>query len=198
MACLPHPYQSLEIDSRVKNVLKDTPLFDGHNDLPQQPRACFHGKVHNNPKFDLSVGFQRGMTDIPRLREGAVGAQFWSICVLCLRSAENFSTPEYSDMARDAIEQIDMTTRMVQSYPDVFEIVLEPQQVKEVYARGKIACSMGIDGCAPHEFMTTVRSDQLTGCIWPVTVLASSERGMHLACDTYVHFRHIWYVDMRD
>src|SRR5690349_18786283 len=104
-----HPYQSLSIDQRVKRVLQATPLFDTHNDLPQQPRACFHGRVHNNPKFDLRAGFQRGMTDIPRLREGAIGAQFWSICVPCLRSAENFSTPEYSDMARDAIEQIDMT-----------------------------------------------------------------------------------------
>ncbi|KAI7263391.1 hypothetical protein KC345_g9153 [Hortaea werneckii] len=141
-----HPYQDLDIDPRVKSVLSSTPLFDGHNDLPQQPRACFHGQINNNPKFDLSKGFQRGMTDIPRLREGAVGAQFWSICVPCLRSAENFSTPEYSDMARDAIEQIDLTTRMVQSYPDVFELVHRPSEVKEVYARGKIACSIGIEG----------------------------------------------------
>lgn len=55
-----HPYQLLAIDERVKRVLKDTPLFDGHNDLPQQPRACFHGKIHNNEKFDLEKGFQRG------------------------------------------------------------------------------------------------------------------------------------------
>ncbi|KAG9204927.1 hypothetical protein G6514_009383 [Epicoccum nigrum] len=86
------------------------------------------------------------MTDIPRLREGAVGAQFWSICVPCLRSAESFSTPEYSDMARDAIEQIDMTTRMVQSYPDVFEIIKGADDVKRVYQQGKIACSIGIEG----------------------------------------------------
>lgn len=82
-------YQNLDIDSRVKRALLTTPLFDTHNDLPQQPRACFRGKVHNNPKFDLNAGFERGMTDIPRLREGAVGAQFWSICVPCLRSAES-------------------------------------------------------------------------------------------------------------
>jgi len=86
------------------------------------------------------------MTDIPRLREGAVGAQFWSICVPCLRSAENFSTPEYSDMARDAIEQIDLTTRMVKSYPDVFQMVSGPDDVKKVYEEGRIACSIGIEG----------------------------------------------------
>lgn len=141
-----HPYQSLDIDPRVKEVLKTTPLFDGHNDLPQQPRAMFHGKIHNNPKFDLEGGFERGMTDIPRLREGAVGAQFWSVCVPCLRSAENFSTPEYSDMARDAIEQIEMTIRLVQSYPKVFQLIQEPEDVKRIYAQGKIACSIGIEG----------------------------------------------------
>jgi hypothetical protein len=65
-----HPYQALAIDDRVKRVLAKTPLIDGHNDLPQQPRACFHGKIHNNDKFDLAKGFERGMTDIPRLKQG--------------------------------------------------------------------------------------------------------------------------------
>lgn len=70
-----HPYQLLDIDDRVKRVLLHTPLIDGHNDLPQQPRAIFHGKIHDNPKFDLEKGFERGMTDIPRLREGRVHHQ---------------------------------------------------------------------------------------------------------------------------
>lgn len=79
---------------------------------------------------------------------GAVGGQFWSVCVPCLRSAENFSTPEYSDMARDAIEQIDLTLRLVESYPETFELVNEPDEVEEVYGSGKIACSIGIEGYA--------------------------------------------------
>ncbi|KAI1336687.1 membrane dipeptidase [Xylariaceae sp. FL0016] len=141
-----HPYQSLDLDERVKRVLRSTPLIDGHNDLPQQPRACFHGKIHDNPKFDLAKGFTRGMTDIPRLREGAVGGQFWSVCVPCLRSAENFSTPEYSDMARDAIEQIDLTLRLIESHPETLQLVNEPDEVKSVYQSGKIGCSIGIEG----------------------------------------------------
>ena len=157
-----HPYQSLAIDARVKRVLAKTPLIDGHNDLPQQPRACFHGKIHNNEKFNLEKGFQRGMTDIPRLKQGtpsniknkrqcltgtgAVGGQFWSVCVPCLRSAEDFTTPEYSDMARDAIEQIDLTLRLVESYPETFELVSGPKDVKGVYESGRIACSIGIEG----------------------------------------------------
>ncbi|QPC74685.1 hypothetical protein HYE68_005437 [Fusarium pseudograminearum] len=141
-----HPYQSLPIDERVKRVLAKTPLIDGHNDLPQQPRACFHGKIHNNEKFDLEKGFERGMTDIPRLKQGAVGGQFWSVCVPCLRSAEDFTTPEYSDMARDAIEQIDLTLRLVESYPETFQLVSGSSEVKDVYASGRIVCSIGIEG----------------------------------------------------
>lgn len=49
-------------------------------------------------------------------------------------------------MARDAIEQIDLTLRMVKTYPDVFEVVLEPEDVMRVYKEGKIACSIGIVG----------------------------------------------------
>jgi membrane dipeptidase len=141
-----HPYQSLNIDERVKRVLSKTPLIDGHNDLPQQPRAITHGKIYNDARFDLEKGFKRGMTDIPRLREGAVGGQFWSICVPCLRSAENFSTPEYSDMARDAIEQIDLTLRLIEAYPEVFELVDGPADLERVYAQGRIGCSIGIEG----------------------------------------------------
>jgi len=49
-------------------------------------------------------------------------------------------------MARDAIEQIDMTIRLVENYPDVFELVREPEDVTRVYAEGKIASSIGIEG----------------------------------------------------
>lgn len=146
VASVSHPYQLLDIDERVKRVLLNTPLFDGHNDLPQQPRCCFRGQINNNPKFDLRKGFERGMTDIPRLKAGAVGAQFWSICVPQQTTSENFASPEYCEMARDAIEQIDLTLRMVKTYPDVFEVVLEPEEVMRVYKEGKIACSIGIEG----------------------------------------------------
>lgn len=141
-----HPYQLLDIDERVKRVLLKTPLADGHNDLPQQPRCCFQGKIHNNAKFDLEQGFQRGMTDLPRLKKGAVGLQFWSICVPHLRGSEDFALPEYNDMCRDAIEQIDLSIRMVKQYPKDFELVYGPENVREIYQKGKIACSIGLEG----------------------------------------------------
>lgn len=139
-------YQSLDIDERVKRVLLNTPLADGHNDLPQQPRCCFQGKIHNNPKFDLERGFQRGMTDLPRLRKGAVGLQFWSICVPHLRGSEDFELPNYNDMCRDALEQIDLSIRMIKSYPKDFELIYGPESVRLTYQSNKIACSIGLEG----------------------------------------------------
>lgn len=139
-------YQQLDIDERVKRVLLHTPLADGHNDLPQQPRCCFQGKIHNNPKFDLEQGFQRGMTDLPRLREGAVGLQFWSICVPHLRGSEDFELSNYNDMCRDALEQIDLSIRMIKMYPKDFKLIYEPEEVRPTYQSNKIACSIGLEG----------------------------------------------------
>lgn len=139
-------YQTLGIDERVKRVLLNTPLADGHNDLPQQPRCCFQGKIHDNPKFDLEKGFQRGMTDLPRLRKGAVGLQFWSICVPHLRGSEDFELPQYNDMCRDALEQIDLSIRMIKSYPKDFKLIYGPEEVRPTYQSNKIACSIGLEG----------------------------------------------------
>ena len=49
-------------------------------------------------------------------------------------------------MARGCIEQIDMTIRLVENYPDVFVLVREPEDVAKVYAEGKITSSIGIEG----------------------------------------------------
>jgi hypothetical protein len=53
-------------------------------------------------------------------------------------------------MARDCIEQIDLTIRLVELYPNEFELVREPEDVARVYAQGKIASSIGIEGYVLH------------------------------------------------
>ena len=83
-----HPYQSLPIDERVKRVLLNTPLFDGHNDLPQQPRCVTHGKIYDQPRFDFEKGFERGMTDIPRLRQGKKGKSLDSNVFVLTKSGD--------------------------------------------------------------------------------------------------------------
>jgi membrane dipeptidase len=56
---------------------RDSLVIDGHNDLPWSVRSKEGG--HNG--FDIAQRQSTGHTDIPRLREGGVGAQFWSVYV---------------------------------------------------------------------------------------------------------------------
>ena len=79
-------------------------LFDGHNDLPWRLRT--EGDF-GLTKFDLSQRLDSGQTDIPRLREGGVKAQFWSVYI----------PSEHPNPARTVTEQIDLVHRMVERYP---------------------------------------------------------------------------------
>ncbi len=76
-----------DYQARVMQVLKQTPLIDGHNDLPWEIRSRFKGRLGS---IDLASDTSKIapppneaplMTDIPRLRTGMVGGQFWSVFV---------------------------------------------------------------------------------------------------------------------
>src|SRR4051812_2375349 len=66
------------ISERAKKIHASGMLFDGHNDLPWRLRT--EGDF-GLKKFDLSHRLDSGQTDIPRLREGGVKAQFWSVYI---------------------------------------------------------------------------------------------------------------------
>lgn len=100
---------------------------------------------------------------------------YWSVARF--RSCANIA------QARDAIEQIDMTVRMVQSYPDTFQLVFEPEDVEKAYKDDKIACSIGIEGYVDR-LSTKGNLLTVTGFIWPATASESLERSTPLACDT--------------
>src|SRR5271155_2228498 len=73
--------------ARVLQVLKRTPLIDGHNDLPWEIRERFKGRLtlidlaSDTSKIPPPQGEAALMTDIPRLRAGLVGGQFRSVWV---------------------------------------------------------------------------------------------------------------------
>ncbi|MEE9205689.1 MAG: dipeptidase [Acidimicrobiia bacterium] len=109
-------------------------LVDGHNDLPWRVRSEF------DSSFDLlDIGARRadGHTDIPRLREGGVGAQFFAAYV----------PVDYIERgaARVALEQIDLIHRMAARYPDL-EMAYGAHDVRRVVGSGKIAVLIGIEG----------------------------------------------------
>jgi membrane dipeptidase len=132
-----------DFTSRVERVLAETPLIDGHNDLPWEIRDRFKS---NLSAIDLlsdtsklpSGGHAPLMTDIPRLRKGLVGAQFWSLWVpLSLKG---------SDAVQATLEQIDLVRQMVAKYPADFQMAYTAAEVREIFRSHKIASLLGIEG----------------------------------------------------
>lgn len=109
-------------------------LFDGHNDLPWRLRHELHD--FDLTRTDLSQRLPDGHTDIPRLREGGLKAQFWSVYI----------PGDHPNPARTVIEQIDLVRRMIDQYPDDFALALSADDVERIVASGKIAGLIGIEG----------------------------------------------------
>lgn len=119
-------------------ILESVPLFDGHNDVPWQYRNRVGYKFSELDFYDTTQLDNPMHTDIPRLREGRVGAQWWSVYV-----SANISEPE---AVKQTMEQIDFVYRMVEKYPDHFEMAYTADDVERVFADGKIASLIGMEG----------------------------------------------------
>ena len=132
-ACAEEPENLPPISERARQVHAAGMLFDGHNDLPWRLRS--EGDF-GLTRFDLSRRLDAGQTDIPRLREGGVKAQFWSVYI----------PSEHANPARTVTEQIDLVHRMVERYPNAFELALSASDVERIAAAGKIASLIGIEG----------------------------------------------------
>lgn len=125
-------------EARARRILEQTPLIDGHNDLPWALRQQ-HG---NDPHaVDLTTNLDATTalhTDIPRLRAGGVGGQFWSVYVP--------ASLEPVEAAKATFEQIDTVKRLVAAHPDVFELATTADDVERIHASGKIASLIGMEG----------------------------------------------------
>lgn len=117
------------------NTTAHLPVFDGHNDLPWALRQDF---AYSIAEAALEAGQPRLHTDIPRLRAGGVGAQFWSVFVP--------STLSPAESVVATLEQIDCVRRIVAAHPDTFELATSAAQVRGAVGRGKIASLMGAEG----------------------------------------------------
>ncbi len=119
----------------ARAALERTPIFDGHNDLPWVIRqdASARGDV---VAYDLTRVHERGDTDIPRLREGFVGAQFWAA----------FQPTNAPHPARTTLEQIDAILRVEEAYPDAFYPARSADDFERARGAGKIASFIVIEG----------------------------------------------------
>jgi membrane dipeptidase len=122
----------------VREILQEVPLIDGHNDVPWQYRR----RETNFTGIDLAKSTAELKptmhTDIPRLRAGGVGGQFWSVYV-----PTRLSGPE---AVQATIEQIDVVYRMCARYPETFELALTADDVIRIHKQGRIASLIGMEG----------------------------------------------------
>ena len=119
----------------AREILGEHPVFDGHNDLPWEIRRQEDSPMDVDA-YDLRIRTP-GQTDLERLHQGGVGAQFWSVYV----------PGEYADsgFARIQLEEIDIALRMIDKYPEL-ELALSTDDVERAMTQGRIASLLGAEG----------------------------------------------------
>lgn len=119
-------------EARVRELLRDHPVVDGHNDLP----IAFHELCgYDLDAYDLSGSVPAVRTDLPRLRQGQVGAQFWSLWV-----------PQDADAVRRTLEQLDFVRRLAGRFPESLQLADTADDVDAAIKEGRIASLMGMEG----------------------------------------------------
>ena len=109
--------------ARVTELLRRHPLIDGHNDLPWEARQQ---SGYDFDRLDLSQRLDTTHTDLPRLRAGGVGAQFWSVWVPS-------SLPD-GEAVIQTLEQIDAVHQMVARYGDQLGFARTADELEAVFA----------------------------------------------------------------
>ncbi|MGW0875107.1 dipeptidase [Streptomyces sp. NPDC002740] len=118
----------------ARELLREFPVVDGHNDLPWALRE--------QVRYDLDARDISGdqhdhlHTDIPRLRAGGVGAQYWSVYVRA----------DQPDAVPATLEQIDCVRRLIARHPEDLRAALTAADMEAARAEGRIASLMGAEG----------------------------------------------------
>ncbi len=121
--------------ARPAGLLGEHPIVDGHNDLPFALRELVD---YDLSRYDIAQRQQRTHTDLVRLAEGGVGAQFWSVYVPAGWAGQRAVTA--------TLEQIDFVHRMVARYPRLTTLARTADDVRQAWRDGKLASLMGAEG----------------------------------------------------
>ena len=121
--------------ARIDALLATHPVWDGHNDLPWAAREQF---AYDPERFDLATGVPTTHTDLPRLRRGGVGAQFWSVYVDATWAGERAVTA--------TLEQVDFVRTMTTRYAGELALAVSAADVRAAHASGRVASLMGAEG----------------------------------------------------
>jgi membrane dipeptidase len=126
----------VKLTEEALRLHREALLIDGHNDLPWQMREKAGLSFR---RYDIARPQKTLHTDIPRLRQGGVGAQFWSAYVPA-------STGRKGTAVKATLEQIDVIHRLVRRYPDTFELASTADDIVRIHKSGKIASLIGVEG----------------------------------------------------
>lgn len=126
-------------DRRIDRILERTPLIDGHNDLPWEIRETYDSWRKPLDLASDTSGLPAPLqTDLPRLKKGGVGAQFWSVWIPGATTG--------AEAVRTTLEQIEIVHRMVARYPDRLEMASTAADIRRIHRAGRIASLIGVEG----------------------------------------------------
>ena len=131
----PESREPIVVTEKALAIHRSAPVIDGHNDLPWAIRKS-DGSIRS---IDLQKEQENFDTDIPRLRRGGVGAQFWSVYVPVSTATQNLSLAT-------TLEQIAIVRELTEKYPNTFQLALTSKDVTRIRAEGKIASLIGVEG----------------------------------------------------
>jgi membrane dipeptidase len=123
---------------RIAQLLKTTPLIDGHNDWADVLRTRSGEARWTTDLRTLASGRGGYNTDIGRLRRGMIGGQFWSVYV--------DSTLPGAEQVKQTLEQIELVRDIARRYPATFGMAQTAADVLQIHKNGRIASMIGVEG----------------------------------------------------
>ncbi|XP_014216059.1 dipeptidase 1-like [Copidosoma floridanum] len=138
---LANPRERME---KVRQVLSEVPLIDGHNDLPWNIRNFVHNQL---AEFEFDTDLRQvvpwsksawSQTDLPRLRQGMVGGQFWAAYVPC--------ESQHLNAVQMTLEQVDLIKRLIEKYSQHMQFATSSNEILEAHKKGRIASLIGVEG----------------------------------------------------
>src|SRR5207302_11123287 len=121
--------KSDDISARAKKLHFSSIVVDTHDDTTQR---FLEGK------FDLGRRYKDGSIDIPRMREGGLGAIFFSIWIP--------SKITGTEAVNRALAQIEAVREQVRTHPKDLALATTASEVRAARKDGKIAALMGVEG----------------------------------------------------
>jgi membrane dipeptidase len=120
---------------RAKGLLEKAPLIDTHNDLPSNFLETSAGDL---TKFDMTKAQPALCADIPSLRAGRVGVQYWSVFV-------ESATQKTHTSLHEAMREFDVALRFIETNADL-EQARTADDIERIHKAGRIACLLGVEG----------------------------------------------------